>query len=166
MGFPRSLDMRKMTAFANKIVLAVRSISPRPVRPVGHCRHLCQPHAVRMSALAVRISRALKCLIYRKIFGRADIVSLRQQCAFSRASSAGHDVRGVDVTGGVLGASCGRGSPTFFSVCRTATSDGWPISSVKLRPVCQSVWNSVQRELTMPQFDPELVRCEPFLRTP
>ena len=73
----------------------MRSISPRPVRLVGHCRHL--------SLTLFGYRGLLKCLIYRKIFARADIVSLRQQCAFSRASSAGHDVRGVDVTGGVLG---------------------------------------------------------------
>ena len=36
--------------------------------------------------------------------------------------------------------------------------EGWPISPVKLRLVCQSVWNSVQQELTMPQFDPELIQ--------
>jgi hypothetical protein len=36
--------------------------------------------------------------------------------------------------------------------------EGWPISSVKLRLVCQSVWNSVQQELTMPQFDSELIQ--------
>jgi hypothetical protein len=75
--------------------LAVRSISPRPVRLVGHCRHL--------SLTLFGYRGLLKCLIYRKIFARADIVSLRQQCAFSRASSVGHKVRGVDVTGGVLG---------------------------------------------------------------
>ena len=36
--------------------------------------------------------------------------------------------------------------------------EGWPISPVKLRLVCQSVWNSVQQELTMPQFDPGLIQ--------
>jgi hypothetical protein len=65
-------------------------------RSTGRSLPASKPHAVR-------ISRAPKMFDLSKIFARADIVSLRQQCAFSRASSVGHDVRGVDVTGGVLG---------------------------------------------------------------